>query len=106
MIKDHRTRWVAPAGLLWFATFTFFPASVLTVEQAVEINTDRPGGDFRDFAVNGSDSGACWRACSEDAKCAAWTFIKPGARGPVGHCWLKNQIPDPVVDTCCDSGVK
>jgi len=88
----------------------------------LEPNIDRPGRDYRNFAVGAAikntgqhrSSAAvqlvnsrwqCRRSCKNDPQCQAWTFVK-GNDVKRPHCWLKDSVPSPVADTCCDSGVR
>jgi hypothetical protein len=72
----------------------------------MEFKTDRPGGDYRDFELPNADPKACAAACARDVDCRAWTYGKPGAGGEKAHCWLKNEVPDPVANDEFISGVK
>ncbi|XXF76996.1 PAN domain-containing protein [Myxococcaceae bacterium GXIMD 01537] len=71
----------------------------------LEPDTDRAGLD-----LSGRDSAspeACRTACSKDAGCKAFTFVKPGVHGPSGRCYFKSDIPQAKPgNTCCVSGVK
>lgn len=67
-------------------------------------NIDMPGRDYRSFDIN-SASG-CLKICLGDPRCRAWTWMKPGFRGPNAHCWLKNGEPRSVENRCCISGVR
>lgn len=62
------------------------------VRRGFEYNVDRPGGDYRDFAMASADPAQCQSACEQDGQCKAWTAsTKPTGEG--NHCWLKNQVP-------------
>lgn len=92
---------------------------VTTVEEGV----DRPGGDYEDFPIGvlpkKTKSGTaavpslkplssrriCRKACVDDARCMAWTFVK-GDESTRPHCWLKDRVPAPTTDSCCDSGIR
>lgn len=65
----------------------------------VEPNTDRPGGDYHNFETAGGQ-GACRAACTDDLRCAAWTFVSQDR-----VCWLKEFVPPSIVSNCCTSGV-
>jgi hypothetical protein len=68
--------------------------------------TDRPGGDYRDFAQpSGTDWSLCRDTCASDARCRAYTWVKYGIQGPAPHCWLKSSIPPAQKNDCCTSGV-
>jgi hypothetical protein len=41
-----------------------------------------------------------------EAKCKAWTYVKPGIVGNKAPCRLKNKAPPPLQDGNCLSGVK
>jgi hypothetical protein len=67
---------------------------------------DRIGGDYTHFQVRSADPASCAARCERDNKCKAWSFSYPlpGVQGAV--CWLKNQVPPRVENTCCVSGVR
>ncbi|WP_315835755.1 PAN domain-containing protein [Bradyrhizobium prioriisuperbiae] len=69
------------------------------VEQrtgAVEMSTDRFGGDYRSFELKASDGDeGCRQACEGDNKCRAWTYSRPGYVGKDARCFLKSQIKPP-----------
>lgn len=82
------------------------PASA--AETAVDDgNIDRPGSDYKNFDVPPSIAGfgPCKSSCEADAKCKAWTYVKPGVQGRFARCWLKDAVPNPVPNNCCVSGV-
>ena len=63
---------------------------------AVETSIDRFGGDYRNFSLKpGESSEACKTACTDDNKCRAWTFARPGYVGKEAHCYLKKEIKPP-----------
>jgi hypothetical protein len=75
-------------------------------------NTDRPGGDFRNFEIQSSIGGlgtavsVCQNACVSASNCRAWTLVKPGIQGPTARCWLKSSAPGKRSNGCCTSGVE
>lgn len=72
-----------------------------------EVNINRPGGDYIDFASGGAHTALlCLAACQSQPACKAWTYVKPGIQGPQSHCWLKTIVPPAQVNNCCVSGVK
>ncbi len=73
--------------------------------QQVEINIDRPGNDYRNFDLTTASNESCRAACTGDAKCKAYTYVKPGVQGPNARCWLKDNIPATRTSDCCVSGV-
>ena len=63
---------------------------------AVETSIDRFGGDYHNFGLKpGESSEACKAACTDDNKCRAWTFARPGYVGKDAHCYLKKEIKPP-----------
>jgi hypothetical protein len=72
-----------------------------------EPGTDRPGGDYRNFNLDRDDWHLCQAECNSDARCRAWTYVRPGVQDPTrARCWLKSTIPSRNPSTCCNSGVK
>lgn len=76
--------------------------------RAAEVDTDRPGSDYTSFTIAPFSGGAreCENACTGDARCRAWTFVRAGGPMAGGQCYLKERVPEPNPDTCCVSGVK
>jgi hypothetical protein len=79
------------------------------VEQrtgAVEMSTDRYGGDYRNFELKPAEGeDRCREACDADAKCRAWTYARPGYIGKEARCFLKGQIKPPHRKPGFTSGV-
>ncbi|WKB51795.1 PAN domain-containing protein [Eleftheria terrae] len=70
-----------------------------------EIGWDRPGSDYTNFDLPWSATAdACEAYCRGDARCVAYTYVRPRVQGPNPRCWLKNRIPAPTPNGCCDSG--
>lgn len=80
--------------------------SVAGEAQGFEQNTDRPGMDYKSFDLPEARPGMCWKACANEGKCKAWTYVKPGVQGPKARCWLKHGVPKARPADCCVSGVK
>ena len=74
--------------------------------QGFEQNMDRPGSDYRDFDLARPEPALCQAACEHEGQCKAWTYVKPGIQGPSARCWLKGEVPEPVENDGCVSGVK
>ena len=73
----------------------------------VERDTDRPGGDYKDFDLSEANYQLCKNACANDGNCKAYTYAHPGVYGrSKAHCWLKNPVPPANASSCCISGVK
>ena len=70
-----------------------------------EPNFDRPGQDYKNFELD-SNANTCEFACTKDAKCKAWTYVKPGVQGLKARCWLKTGVPPLRSNSCCTSGLK
>jgi hypothetical protein len=75
-------------------------------KYVMEQNTDRTGEDYRDFDLDSPDPTICGDACMNEARCRAWTYVRPGVQGNKARCWLKGSVPDPTPDANCVSGVK
>ena len=64
-----------------------------------------PGNDLRLIEMSAPNWLLCRQACTEDARCGAWTYRSPTAEsGPV--CLLKSRAGVIIPDPCCRSGVK
>lgn len=73
---------------------------------SVELSTDRPGLDYRNFDLPQAKYELCRDACADDPKCKAYTYVKPGVQGPNARCWLKSSVPPARSGGCCVSGLK
>ncbi len=79
----------------------------LLQKQGFELDTRRPGADFRDFAMDQADPALCQKACQNLRDCKAFTYVRPGQEGDKAHCYLKSDAPKPVSgQDCCISGLK
>jgi hypothetical protein len=64
--------------------------------NAVETSIDRFGGDYRNFGLKSGDGDdICKAACTDDNKCRAWTYARPGYVAKEAHCFLKKDIKPP-----------
>lgn len=83
-------------------------AHVAFAESIVDVkdNTDYLGSDYKSFAPAGNDRYACVAACKSDGACKAFTYTRPGVKGPQAMCFLKNAKPAPTTNNCCISGTK
>ena len=67
-----------------------------TRNSALEVATDRLGGDYRSIEVDANAKGeTCKAACESDNKCRAWTYARPGYIGKNARCFLKSQVKPP-----------
>jgi hypothetical protein len=79
---------------------------VIEPRGLTEFGIDRVGGDYRSFEVKPQASGeACAEACKGEARCRAWTYLRPGYAGAAARCFLKSRITRPRLKPCCISGV-
>jgi hypothetical protein len=74
--------------------------------QQTEMNIDRPGNDYRSLYLPRPLHVLCKAACANDAKCKAYTYVKPGVQGRQARCYLKDKIPAAHASDCCVSGVR
>jgi hypothetical protein len=64
--------------------------------SAIEVETDRLGGDSRNIEIETDATGeTCKAACEADGKCRAWTYARPGYIGKSARCFLKDQVKPP-----------
>jgi hypothetical protein len=76
------------------------------ISKDAEVGIDRSGGDYRSFETPADTTGgACAKTCTDEQKCRAWTYARPGYQGAAAHCYLKTKIPLPRHNPCCISGV-
>ena len=69
---------------------------------AEESSIDRFGGDYKNFWLKGGEGDeACKAACTEDNKCRAWTYARPGYVGKDAHCFLKKDEGDEACKAAC-----
>jgi len=73
---------------------------------AAQTGYDRFGGDYTSFEVRTGDPDVCAARCERDARCRAWSFSYPRTAAGAATCWLKNQVPPRVENSCCVSGVR
>ncbi|MGJ5817664.1 PAN domain-containing protein [Paludibaculum fermentans] len=69
-------------------------------------NVNLPGGDFLSIDMTGTDPAPCQAACEKESRCKAWTYVKPEEPGGRGYCWLKDSVPEAIVENCCVSALK
>jgi hypothetical protein len=84
----------------------YAPPLTPELPHSVEIGYDRPGSDYRNFAMQSGSESQCQDACLRDQRCRAWTYVRPGYQGPQARCWLKGTAPGAVPNDCCVSGLK
>lgn len=79
------------------AILTFHPASA----DAAENGRLRLGADYDMFFIGGQSFEPCERACNEDPRCKAWSFIRT-----TGQCRLKHTAVASIANNCCVSGLR
>lgn len=76
------------------------------ISKDLEYGIDRTGGDYRNFETPADPTGAaCAKACKDEQRCHAWTYVRPGYQGDAAHCYLKSKVTIPRHKPCCISGV-
>lgn len=76
------------------------------ISKELEFGIDRAGGDYRSFETEPDNSAAaCSKACKDEQRCRAWTYVRPGYQNAAAHCNLKAKITLPRRQPCCISGV-
>jgi hypothetical protein len=81
------------------------PVGTAPAGMTMEVNTDRPGQDYRTNADVPSPE-ACAAICAGEERCRAFTWVKPGVQGPGPYCWLKAAVPVPAAAQFAVSGIK
>jgi hypothetical protein len=74
-------------------------------QYVMEQDTNRFGEDYKDLDLDTPEPALCAEACMKEAKCRAWTYVKPGVQADNAKCWLKDKVPPPSPDDNCVSGV-
>ncbi len=99
-----RIRFVIRAGaLLLLAAFN---AQALADTVSMQPGMDRMGGDYKGFPLRDADPQLCRIACEQDNVCKAYTYVRPGLKGPQAMCFLKNAVVAASPSDCCTSGEK
>lgn len=76
---------------------------------AIKGSTNLPGKDYRSFIIPDNQVQLpfiCQKTCLDDPNCDSWTYVEPGKQGPRAVCWLKNDIPTPLSQDSCISGIR
>jgi len=87
-------------------TFACLAAAVAARPAHAQANFDRPGSDYQSSPVTSGDPADCALVCERDRRCRAWSFNYPTDTASGAVCWLKNNVPARVQDSCCVSGVR
>ncbi len=59
---------------------------------SVEMNTDRPGKDYKNTKLSKEDYELCRKSCTQDNSCKSFTYVPANVQGPEARCWLKNAV--------------
>lgn len=94
-------RWVLILGVAVMACAMAQPQPA-----AAQAGFDRPGSDYRTFALKSGDPAECASTCESDRKCRSWSFSYPAGKPGGAACKLKNAVPNRTESTCCISGVR
>ncbi|WP_206057336.1 PAN domain-containing protein [Nitratireductor sp. XY-223] len=86
--------------------YRYSKAEDTSLPAGMEQGIDRPGQDYRNFEQAYADPNICWAACTDESRCRAWTWVRPGVQGPRSVCWLKHSVPPARRSDCCVSGSK
>ncbi|MBI2373640.1 MAG: PAN domain-containing protein [Deltaproteobacteria bacterium] len=81
------------------------PLKPISGGVGIEVGVDRPGSDLKSFDLTDAEPALCRDACALEAKCVAFTYVKPGVQGPSPRCWLKDHVPAAAPSDCCASGL-
>jgi hypothetical protein len=73
--------------------------------MTLEVNTDRPGRDYR-RNENIQSPEACATICAREQQCRAFTWVRAGVQGPEPNCWLKAAVTVPQAASFAVSGIK
>ena len=97
------------AGLCWLKSDV--PAAVPNAQcisgvKDMEYDSNRGGADIYNWKLEAADPALCRANCLAHGVCKAWTFVKPGVRGPDAECWIKSSAPRAEPNSCCVSGVR
>jgi hypothetical protein len=75
-------------------------------EFAIEVNTNRAGGDYRREILAAGDLDGCKAICASEERCQAFTLSKHRTDNTKSICYLKKGLMPPKRDGCCTSGIK
>lgn len=60
-------------------------------KRGLDVNTDRPGNDYRSFTPSSPSAAICQATCAAESACKAWTYVPPTSGS--ARCYLKNATP-------------
>ena len=85
--------------LVAFTTLAALPAAAQLHERGIA----REGAVQR--STPGGNAFMCRMACTIEAGCAGWNWVRAGEDGPESRCQLLAGVTASQPDSCCDSGV-
>lgn len=115
--KDRCLSWsYEPNGPCWLI-YSYAARNIVTAPGAVsgnkiEIGKNLQGLDYTHVLLDEPKPELCLKACLDDGKCRAWTYVQPGAQIGAApglenkaFCWLKDDVPNLTPDPVAVSGV-
>lgn len=67
-------------------------------------NKDFDGPNVDNMTLLKPDPALCAKACLDNDKCTAWTYVKPGVQAAdAARCWLKSKVNFDLNNSCCVS---
>jgi hypothetical protein len=77
-------------------------------QEGVLFDTDLYGNDYREVNLRpGEGYEVCARACADDERCEAWTWVPQGSQRAEGpNCWLKDGVPEAGTQATLVSGLR
>lgn len=116
--KDRCLSWsYVPNGPCWLI-YSYAARDVVTAPGAVsgskiEIGKNLQGHDYTHVLLDEPKPELCLKACLDDSRCLAWTYVRPGAQVGAApgleskaFCWLKDDVPALTPDPVAVSGIK
>lgn len=94
-----------------YKMITGYPAVILKPNPGsikLEKGINLPGNDYKSFWTKKGpefEINECIKACEDDIRCKSFTYVITD-RGNKARCYLKNNIPSPIVKENCISGIK
>lgn len=63
------------------------------VRRGLEVNTDRPGGEYANFSLPDPTPERCQAHCANDSDCKAWTYRPAPSPTSSPRCVLRSTVP-------------
>jgi hypothetical protein len=82
------------------------PDVISGIPPTDQVGVDRYGSDLRSFDVPSDQIEICQSECANDPHCAAYSYIGPNPQAGINaHCWLKSEVPTPILNSAAHSGI-